>query len=576
MRKEKNKYIENISKEEQSTFEFEEYPQLHEYYCKRMKSHKKPTKIILTEIYSPSQTQNANIKSYNNINQNRDEFYSSYKKNIYFDDSAFNPYYEMNNSQTENFSENFKYYERKNIRDNSNQKYESITRIIGHSNIIPLKNQEISKNYTTINFNKNEVGQKLQNFQNYQKNVKKEEYNKYIAKNNNNKIKQQKDYRIKKEKTVIEKNIKKEFKKPINIEKSKRTEIIKKYEIVNNKKPEIKKKVENDYKKYERKKKDETKQEIKIKTQSTQSKNKTQVQKKTEIKKAKEPIKEPKIINSRELIKKEFSVHSGRYSYKENISNDITNSRKNYNANSQDKNLKRITVVQNSNKSNKSQNKNTQIKKEEKTKKLNTSITKKVNTSQNMSINNKRKNNNEIKRTQNNANKNKNINIKTEAYGKIDMSKYKRKNPDTNNNNKTNKITNMKEVKEVKEIYHTKINNINTNKYNTINNNKYNSINNNRSNTPKIEKVNFGENYRFYERKYLQSPDESCFTIHHKRSHKIIFDGQEDDELINSYAYKSKPCIREERYNNKIISNIDEPFDEDEDYYYRREGTYYY
>ena len=74
----------------------------------------------------------------------------------------------------------------------------------------------------------------------------------------------------------------------------------------------------------------------------------------------------------------------------------------------------------------------------------------------------------------------------------------------------------------------------------------------------------------------MQSPDESCFTIHHKRSHKIIFDGQEDDELINSYAYKSKPCIREERYNNKIISNIDEPFDEDEDYYYRREGTYYY
>jgi hypothetical protein len=195
------------------------------------------------------------------------------------------------------------------------------------------------------------VGQKLQNFQNYQKNVKKEEYNKYIAKNNDKKIEQQKDYRIKKEKTVIEKNIKKEFKKPINIEKSKRTEIIKKYEIVNNKKPEVKKKVENDYKKYERKKKDETKQEIKIKTQSTQSKNKTQVQKKTEIKKAKEPIKEPKIINSRELIKKEFSVHSGRYSYKENISNDITNSRKNYNANSQDKNLKRITVVQNSDKS---------------------------------------------------------------------------------------------------------------------------------------------------------------------------------------------------------------------------------
>ena len=519
MRREKNKYIENIEKEEQRSFEFEEYPQLHEYYCKRMKSNKKPSKIILTEIYSPTQKQNTQINNtYNNIYKNFDSYNSSSKKN-YYDDCIFNSSYNSN----ESFSKNFKYYERKNIRDISNQKYESITRVIGHSNIIPLKTQTISKNYTTINLNNNQLGQK------------KEEYNKYISKNYK-KI-EQKDYRIKKEKTVIQQNQKKEFKKPTKIENSKRIELIKKYEI--NKKPEIKRKSEIDYKKYERKK-EETKKDIKMKSQSNK---KTEIQRKSQNKKIKE-VKEPKIINSREIIRKEFSAHSGRYSYKDNISNDITNSRKNYNINSQDKNLKRINIVQNSTKS---QNKNNIIKKEEKSKKLNTSITKKININQNIT-NYKRKINEPKKtQTQTKININKNINNKQESYGKkIDMSQYKRKNIDTNK--KTN-------VKEIKEIYQSKMSNRNT--------------------TPKIEKINFGDNYRFYERKYLQSPDENCFTIHHKRSHKVIFD-PDDEELLNSYAYKSKPYIREERYDNKIISNINAPFDENEDYYYKQEGTYYY
>ena len=530
MRREKNKYIENFEKEEQKSFEFEEYPQLHEYYCKRMKSNKKPTKIILTEIYSPSQKQKAHINFYNNsINHNKEEFHTSYKKN-YCDDSAL-----INNNSNENFSKNFKYYERKNIRDNSNQKYESITRVIGHSNIIPLKTQEITKSYTAIKFNN------INNNESISK--KKEEFNKYVSKNYK-KI-EQKDYRIKKEKTLTQqKNQKKEFKKPAQIESIKRTEIIKKYEINKNKNPEIKRKVENDYKKYERKK-EETKKEIKKIYQLNKSYKKNETQKKSENKKIKE-IKEPKIINRREIIRKEFNPHSGRYSYKENISNDITNSRKNYNANSQEKNLKKINIVQNSSNSKNKQNKTSIIKKEEKSKKLSTNITKKINIEKN--VTNYKRKIDEPKKIQTNIKINTNIN-RSINNKKIDMNQYKRKNND--NVNKVNKATN---VKEIKEIYKSKISNRNT--------------------TPKIEKFNFGENYRFYERKYLQSPDESCFTIHHKRSHRIIYD-QDDDEILNSYAYKSKPYIREERYDNKIISNINEPFDEDENYYYKREGTYY-
>ena len=259
MRREKNKYIENFEKEEQKSFEFEEYPQLHEYYCKRMKSHKKPTKIILTEIYSPSQKQNAQINVYNSINQNKDEFYSSYKKN-YFDDSAL-----INNNANENFSKNFKYYERKNIRDNSNQKYESITRVIGHSNIIPLKTQEINKSYAAIKFNNY-----INNNNNELINKKKEEFNKYVSKNYK-KIEQQ-DYRIKKEKTSIQQqNQKKEFKKPAKIESIKRTELIKKYEI-------NKDKNKNDYKKYERKK-EETKKDVKKDIKITNPKKKVKIRK---------------------------------------------------------------------------------------------------------------------------------------------------------------------------------------------------------------------------------------------------------------------------------------------------------
>ena len=65
----------------------------------------------------------------------------------------------------------------------------------------------------------------------------------------------EKNYMIKKETVAkTQQNIKKEFKKPAQLDNNKRSELIKKYEI--NKKQEIK---TNDYKQYERKKKEEVK-----------------------------------------------------------------------------------------------------------------------------------------------------------------------------------------------------------------------------------------------------------------------------------------------------------------------------
>ena len=170
MRQSKKNNFEEIEKEEQRSIEFSEYPQLHEYYSTQMKSKKKPTKIILTEIYSPSQTQKDkysiqmnSYKSYKNMHSNQDEIYQTYKSNKYYED----PYSKLNirkiynnspetlniKSLNENILENFKYYETKNIRDNSNKKYESITKVIGYSNIIPngINQKLIQKNYSYNN-----------------------------------------------------------------------------------------------------------------------------------------------------------------------------------------------------------------------------------------------------------------------------------------------------------------------------------------------------------------------------------------------------------------------------------------
>jgi len=45
---------------------------------------------------------------------------------------------------------NFKYYEKNNIKDRSNKKYNSITRVTGYSNFIPLYRRQIFYNDSRI------------------------------------------------------------------------------------------------------------------------------------------------------------------------------------------------------------------------------------------------------------------------------------------------------------------------------------------------------------------------------------------------------------------------------------------
>ena len=78
-------------------------------------------------------------------------------------------------------------------------------------------------------------------------------------------------------------------------------------------------------------------------------------------KEVKKEVKEPKIIKRKENIKATFTTHSGRYKYTGNISNDIMNARKNYKQNSEEKNRKKVVIVEKSSKSAKKTENKTKI-----------------------------------------------------------------------------------------------------------------------------------------------------------------------------------------------------------------------
>ena len=224
-----NDYIEEIQNEHQRSFEFDEYPQFQEYYSNQISSgFKKPTKIIVTEIYDEKiplyknnmrrkeylnyySGQSSPYSNYNeyhrigngyhrmaqkkllsqdkniylserkdiNVNSNYNDYYSDYNKQLYFGGTDLREeysspsnnrvnirkkvhrgsttpqpirnYYTLRND--EDFLENFQYYESKNIKDKNNKKYQSITRVTGYSNLIPLNNKKLENNLTNINYN---------------------------------------------------------------------------------------------------------------------------------------------------------------------------------------------------------------------------------------------------------------------------------------------------------------------------------------------------------------------------------------------------------------------------------------
>ena len=128
------------------------------------------------------------------LNSNCNDYYSDYNKQLYFGDvdlreeynspsniranirrkvyrgsntpEPIRNYYTLKND--EDFLENFQYYESKNIKDKSNKKYQSITRVIGYSNLIPLNYNTNENNFSNVSIYKN---------RNYNDNISLSRYN---------------------------------------------------------------------------------------------------------------------------------------------------------------------------------------------------------------------------------------------------------------------------------------------------------------------------------------------------------------------------------------------------------------
>ena len=278
------------------SFECMENPQINECYKNNYSfCHKKPKKIIVTEIYDEIVPRNRNCRkkqeNFNYYTQSSSPFYnrqyfpnmsqsnvfsrnnyyltekktdencnsymdmynkklSDYNKQLYFGRTDLReeysptsnervdirkkvcrgstpPYLYRNgynlDTNDENFVENFQYYESKNIKDKSNKKYDSITRVTGYSNLIPLRKNKLQHNYTTLNIHRNVdnfnniSSSRFQQFQQLQRNYSNIDVNK-----NNNSLFSFKDTNT-------------ELKKPQSEEKITTVEVKKTTEIYENK-----------------------------------------------------------------------------------------------------------------------------------------------------------------------------------------------------------------------------------------------------------------------------------------------------------------------------------------------------
>ena len=87
------------------------------------------------------------------------------RKKIYRGSNTPQPirnYYNSFNGD-EDFIENFQYYESKNIKDKSNKKYQSITRVTGYSNLVPLNYRRMENSITHIDSNRNKLENNFNN-----------------------------------------------------------------------------------------------------------------------------------------------------------------------------------------------------------------------------------------------------------------------------------------------------------------------------------------------------------------------------------------------------------------------------
>ena len=617
---------------------------------------------IRKKIYRGSQTPQPLRYNYNiNVNNFRDE--------------------ENNN---EPLIENFKYYEINNIKDRSNKKINSITRVTGYSNLIPLYHRQIFNNdsnnidiYRNNNINKSynlEYNNSMIN-PSTKKEIRRVEIEKkeYNIPNINSQIKEKiKEYNNIKMQSKKKEESKKEKRKEFVIPPRKQTNEIKKesasytkvqkttsttrtndslnlnaYKRRNensqmNTKNNLTSKNNTNVGQYQYKqrakelvstsKNNKSSININLKNTNTNTKtNNTSSNYSKYQRKAKEltttksssnlgSYKYQSKINTENNFKNndkiEFRKQTGIYKYKTDVDKDILNSRKNY---SQSKNVNKIEVMHQSKEKekkylqNRDNNISSKVSSFQKTTKTSTSNYKNNNTNnyknnntnnyKNSSSNYKNnitsnyKNNNSGNYKKKNDNYSSSRLIKetkatTTTTSKTNINNYenKRKNNSSNKRSDQNINKNSDESKSIYNKYKYKLsqkvetnvskNNIKVNEAKNI----YNSENNENAefikskivenrlyeipeseiqNMPSMEKmkmsmkkISLGDNYKYYERKFLLNPIDNSFTLHERRNERVIY-GNVPVGVNKVGIYKKKSTqVKKFRDKNKNKKNM--------------------
>ena len=304
-----------------------------------------------------------------------------------------NEYQEYKNNEEEEFLDNYGYHETKNIKDKSHKKYDSITHITGYSNLIPLNRLKQCGRIESINYSSRKEQENKPSFKNAIEKVRelqrgKREYDEFMKKlgrdnDNEEKIENYKREQLRqqeireeqirlerlREERIREEQMRNEKMRQerIRIEKMRQNEQMMRDKMNNDKKRQeelrlIKireEKIRQERIRQEQIKKDKIKQQEKINQDKIRQEKIRQERLKQE-EKAKNKSK-PKaetykkiVINTEvvstarsDSVKKQFKAHSGRYKYKENITEDINKYRNNSNLKEPNNIAKKETVYKN-------------------------------------------------------------------------------------------------------------------------------------------------------------------------------------------------------------------------------------
>ena len=588
------------------------------------------------KCYTPDRTSNSTYNNYNNINNNYNERIKSYynirqeysnpgnnriniRKRVYQGSHTPQPSISNNENYYDNQNgeliDNYQYHETKNIKNKGFKKYDSITHIIGYSNLIPLNRM------------KNIYGNDYKYTENY---------------NNNYKIEEPKIKKTIERVQELQRGKREydEFMRNLNWNSGGQNYREENLELENIRKERLK--LRQQRIREERLKEEEELKLEKLKNERIREERLRKEKERMRLEKLKqERIKQDNYKNENKL---NFKIKSGKYKYKKSISEDIDNYRNNDYFDKDKDNIRRHEIIhknkliKNNNKipavnvpSQNNQTNNNKIYEYKYLKKIKNNVNNERNKNKTIATTNSYRRNNIsmnddksiskksieyisnydynvkpkpknkiislLKVQQKTASLNfPNQNKKVDTYGEnFDNEKYKREYINVENVD-DGKIENHIEtgiskdgqylisVTSAKKIYdengndrdereggiYERVEEIEETNQEREDNNEYEPPEKEVQeviSTITTKRRNLGDNYKYYESKHLYKPNVTSYTSHRKRTERTIY-GNEEHESREVKRYKIRPQINE--YMGKREHIVEEtnriPYEEKEEY----------